>query len=208
VHPLVEASESSDAKSAVEAYEELHLVFHRSRVGLLHGKMRAEEKDHIMHAFASGEIDVLVTTSVAEVGVNVPNATIIMIEGANRFGLSQLHQFRGRVGRGRYPGECYLFPDKVTPESVQRLRALEETTDGFVLAEMDWQMRGAGDLLSVRQSGSNTLQLQDQVNPELVELAQREAQTLYLVDPDLTLDEHHHLRQYVQLQRDRRSDVS
>jgi len=208
VHPLVEASESSDAKSAVEAYEELHLVFHRSRVGLLHGKMRAEEKDHVMHAFASGEIDVLVTTSVAEVGVNVPNATIIMIEGANRFGLSQLHQFRGRVGRGRYPGECYLFPDKVTPESVQRLRALEETTDGFVLAEMDWQMRGAGDLLSVRQSGSNTLQLQDQVNPELVELAQREAQTLYLVDPDLTLDEHHHLRQYVQLQRDRRSDVS
>ncbi|MFZ4827138.1 MAG: ATP-dependent DNA helicase RecG [Phototrophicaceae bacterium] len=208
VHPLVEASESVDAKSAVEAYEELHLVFHRSRVGLLHGKMRADEKDHIMHAFASGAIDVLVTTSVAEVGVNVPNATIIMIEGANRFGLSQLHQFRGRVGRGRYPGECYLFPDKVTPESVQRLRALEETTDGFVLAEMDWQMRGAGDLLSVRQSGSNTLQLQDQVNHELVELAQREAQTLYIVDPDLMLEEHHHLRQYVQLQRDRRSDVS
>ncbi len=211
VHPLVEASEAealAETRSAVEAYEELKTVFHQYRVGLLHGKMKPEEKEDNMRAFAEHEFDVLVTTSVAEVGVNIPNASVIMIEGANRFGLSQLHQFRGRVGRGKHPGYCLLIPDKLTVESEQRLAAMVETSDGFKLAEMDWEMRGAGDLLSVRQSGSNRLQLEEQMNPDLVDLASREARTIYAEDPDLALPEHALLRQRVQQLQDRRSDVS
>ena len=211
VHPLVEASESealAETRSAVEAFEELKTVFHEYRVGLLHGKMKPDEKDANMRAFADHEFDVLVTTSVAEVGVNIPNASVMMIEGANRFGLSQLHQFRGRVGRGQHPGYCLLIPDRMTPEAEQRLAAMVETTDGFRLAEMDWEMRGAGDLLSVRQSGANRLQLEEQMNPDLVNLASQEARTLYAEDPDLALPEHALLRQRVEQLQDRRSDVS
>jgi len=205
----VEASEKvEEARSAVEAYDELKDVFHKYNVGLLHGKMKPDEKDEVMHAFAGGYYDILVTTSVAEVGVNIPNASVMMIEGANRFGLAQLHQFRGRVGRGEHPGYCLLIPDKYTEDSAQRLAAMEETTDGFKLAELDWQLRGAGDLLSVQQSGVNQMQLQEEMNPELVELAGREARTLYAEDPDLTLPEHRLLRQRVEQLQDRRSDVS
>ncbi|MEM6526863.1 MAG: ATP-dependent DNA helicase RecG [Chloroflexota bacterium] len=211
VHPLVEASESemlADVRNAVDAYEELQTVFYEYRVGLLHGKMKPDEKDENMRAFAAHEFDVLVTTSVAEVGVNVPNASVIMIEGANRFGLSQLHQFRGRVGRGKHPGYCLLIPDKLTEEAELRLDAMVQTTDGFVLAEMDWELRGAGDLLAVRQSGGNKLQLQEKMNPELVDLASQEARTIYAEDPDLSLDEHRLLRQRVEQLIDARSDVS
>ncbi len=211
VHPLVEASESealADTRSAVEAYDELKTVFHRYRVGLLHGKMKPDEKEENMRAFAEHKFDVLVTTSVAEVGVNIPNASVIMIEGANRFGLAQLHQFRGRVGRGKYPGYCLLIPDKITIEAEQRLGILQETNDGFVLAEKDWEMRGAGDLLSIRQSGGNKLQLEEKMNPELVELASREAQTIYAEDPDLDMAQHRLLRQRVEQLLDARSDVS
>ena len=211
VHPLVEASDSevlANTRSAVEAYDELKTVFHQYNVGLLHGQMKPDEKDENMHAFASGEYDVLVTTSVAEVGVNVPNASVMMIEGANRFGLSQLHQFRGRVGRGKHPGYCLLVPDKSTEEADERLNAMVETTDGFKLAEMDWQMRGAGDLLSLRQSGANRLQETAELNPELVELAAQEARTIYAEDPDLSQPQHRLLNQRVEQILDRRSDVS
>ena len=211
VHPLVEASDSellANTRSAVEAYDELKTVFHQYTVGLLHGQMKPDEKDENMHAFAAGEYDVLVTTSVAEVGVNVPNASVMMIEGANRFGLSQLHQFRGRVGRGKHPGYCLLIPDKFTEESEERLNAMVETTDGFKLAELDWQMRGAGDLLSLRQSGINRTQLAAQMNPELVELAAQEARTIYAEDPDLSQPQHRLLSQRVEQILDRRSDVS
>lgn len=190
IHPLVEPSETVDARSAVQAYEELQTVFHRYRVCLLHGRMRPDEKDAIMHAFANHEYDVMVTTSVAEVGVNIPNASIIVIEGANRFGLAQLHQFRGRVGRGEHQSFCMLIPDNDTPESRQRLEAMEATDDGFKLAEMDWQMRGAGELLGTRQSGNLIFQLSDFVTPDLVTLAQREARTIYEDDPHLTHPEH------------------
>ena len=211
VHPLVEASESevlADTRSAVEAFEELQTVFYDYRVGLLHGKMKPDEKDENMRAFAEGSFDVLVTTSVAEVGVDVPNASVMMIEGANRFGLSQLHQFRGRVGRGKHPGYCLLVPDRETEESEARLEAMVETTDGFRLAEMDWEMRGAGDLLSLRQSGANRLQTEMQMNPELVALAAQEARTIYAEDPDLVQPEHRLLNQRVEQVMDRRSDVS
>ncbi|MCO6444337.1 MAG: ATP-dependent DNA helicase RecG [Anaerolineae bacterium] len=208
VHPLVEASETIEAASAVEEYERLSQVFYRYRVGLLHGKMRPAEKDDIMGAFSHGEIDVLVTTSVAEVGVDVPNANVIIIEGANRFGLAQLHQFRGRVGRGQHKSTCFLVPDADTPESEARLKALTETTDGFKLAEIDWQQRGAGDLIGTRQSGRSKLQLLHAMVPHLVDMAQREARTLFEEDPYLTLPEHRLLAERVAMLYDPEIDVS
>ncbi len=244
VHPLVEASETIEAEAALDAFERLKDVFHRYNVGLLHGRMKPAEKDEAMYAFGEGYYDILVTTSVAEVGVNVPNASVMMIEGANRFGLSQLHQFRGRVGRGQHPGYCLLIPDKkfndaevqmLTSEgilnptddtdvdealaklealtghidvSLQRLAAMELTSDGFKLAEIDWRLRGAGDLLGVSQSGGNKLQLMETMDPEMVSLSQREAKTIYADDLWLEAEEHALLRQRVQQIIDARSDVS
>lgn len=190
IHPLVEASERIEARSAVEAFEELQQVFHRYRVCLLHGRMSPAEKDEIMGAFARHEYDVMVTTSVAEVGVDIPNASVIMIEGANRFGLAQLHQFRGRVGRGQHQSFCLLIPDSDSDEALQRLEILQSTDDGFELAEADWRLRGAGDLLGTRQSGAQFLQLMNTMDPELVELAQREARTVFAEDPLLQSDEY------------------
>ncbi|MCU0480596.1 MAG: ATP-dependent DNA helicase RecG [Anaerolineae bacterium] len=208
VHPLVEASDKIEARSAQEAYDELIKVFHRNRVCLLHGRMKPSEKDDIMGAFARHEYDIMVTTSVAEVGVDIPNASIIAIEGANRFGLAQLHQFRGRVGRGGYASYCLLIPDADTPEATERLNAMVSTTNGFELAEIDWRLRGAGDLIGTRQSGSNTLQLMEFMKPELVELAQREARTIYEEDPYLTRLEHQLLKQRVDMLYNENMDVS
>jgi len=209
VHPLVEASEKVAARAAVDAYEELTQVFYKYRVCLLHGRMRPEEKDDIMSAFARHEYDVMVTTSVAEVGVDVPNASVIVIEGANRFGLAQLHQFRGRVGRGAHQSFCLLIPDNLTPEATERLHALEKTEDGFQLAEMDWKLRGAGDLLGTRQSGTRVLQLAEEITPDLVALAQKEARTIYLEDPYLTQEQNQLLAERVKLQQVREGgDVS
>jgi len=228
VHPLVEESETIDTASAVEAFERLSKVFFRYRVCLLHGRMSPLEKDTIMAKFANHEYDVMVTTSVAEVGVDVPNASVIVIDGANRFGLAQLHQFRGRVGRGSHQSYCFLLPDRDSdvslnkikahrrgevPEaelSVQekRLSAMEETNDGFRLAEMDWRLRGAGDLLGTRQSGRSSLHMVELMSPELVELAQREARTLYEEDPDLELPEHQLLAERISILYDDSGDVS
>lgn len=220
IHPLVEASEiNTETRSAVEAFEELKHVFFRYKVCLLHGRMSPREKDDIMAAFSRHEYDVMVTTSVAEVGVDVPNASVIVIEGANRFGLAQLHQFRGRVGRGEYESYCLLMaeadifqPDDLTEGAnrdrewtpvQQRLLVMEDTDDGFKLAEMDWKLRGAGDLLGARQSGSSQLQLTEMMMPDLVSLAQREARTIYESDPSLSDQQHHLLRMMVeQLQAD------
>jgi ATP-dependent DNA helicase RecG len=215
VHPLVEQSEKIEARSALEAYEELSKVFYKFRVGLLHGRMKPSEKDEVMTAFGRRDYDVLVTTSVAEVGVDVPNASVIVIEGANRFGLAQLHQFRGRVGRGSHLSYCLLIPDNNSAEAVKRLQALEEISDGFRLAEMDWKLRGSGDLLGTQQSGERVARgframnrLSEFVTPELVALAQREARTIYEEDPDLSLEQHRLLAQRVQMLQDERSDVS
>jgi ATP-dependent DNA helicase RecG len=210
VHPLVETSDKIEARSAVEAYEDLQQVFYKYRVCLLHGRMSPTEKDEIMAAFANHEYDVMVTTSVAEVGVDVPNASVMMIEGANRFGLAQLHQFRGRVGRGQHKSTCLLIPDTLNDESEARLKAMEETDDGFKLAEMDWQMRGAGDLLGTRQSGSFIVKLAEFMTPELVSLAQSEARTIYEEDPDLQLEEHQLLAEMLQIRAEsvNTSDVS
>ncbi|MBA3872846.1 MAG: ATP-dependent DNA helicase RecG [Anaerolineae bacterium] len=208
VHPLVEASEKIEAPAAVEAYERLTQVFYKFKVGLLHGRMRPAEKDEAMEAFANGTYDVLVTTSVAEVGVNVPNASVMVIEGANRFGLSQLHQFRGRVGRGEHASYCLLLADTNSEEAKMRLQAMEDTNDGFKLAEMDWRLRGAGDLIGTRQSGGNKMQLAEQMTPQLVEMAQREARTIYEEDPNFVQEEHRLLAQRVVMLHNERSDVS
>ncbi|MBK9750715.1 MAG: ATP-dependent DNA helicase RecG [Chloroflexi bacterium] len=208
VYPLVEASESIDAGAAVEAFEDLKRVFFHHKVGLLHGKMKAEDKDRIMAEFREHQFDVMVTTSVAEVGVDIPNASVMLIEGANRFGLAQLHQFRGRVGRGGFESFCLLLCDTTLQDARDRLHALELTNDGFKLAEIDMQLRGAGDLINTRQSGKSMLQLVEDMRPELVELAQREARTLFEDDPTLEKDEHRLLAERIRMLQDERSDIS
>jgi len=211
IYPLVEASEMiTEARAAVDEFEQLKQVFHRYRVGLLHGRMKPAEKDQIMADFRDHGFDVMVTTSVAEVGVDIPNASIIMIEGANRFGLSQLHQFRGRVGRGGFASHCLLLSDNSDPESLKRLQILRDNADGFKLAEEDFRQRGAGDLIGTQQSGhgGTTLQLVELMSPALVELAQREARTIYADDPDLAHEEHRLLSARVEMLKDARSDVS
>ena len=228
VHPLVDESETMDTASATVAFEKLQKVFFRFRVCLLHGRMSPAEKDQLMSEFGAGEHDVMVTTSVAEVGVDVPNASVIVIDGANRFGLAQLHQFRGRVGRGEHQSYCFLIPDKSSsinmdrihdaldgeaPQSQlaiaeRRLVALAQSNDGFELAELDWQLRGGGDLLGWRQSGSNVLQSLQQISPNLVQLAQREARTIYEEDPEFQLPEHQLLGNRINSLYSQTGDVS
>jgi len=210
IYPLVEASEKiADLGAAVDDYERLkNQVFPKQRVGLLHGRMTPAEKDEVMSAFAAGEIDILASTSVVEVGIDIPNASVMLIENSERFGLSQLHQFRGRVGRGPHKSYCLLVAGTTTNETNERLMAMEETTDGFKLAEIDWKLRGPGDLLGVRQSGLAQFSLAELMNPRLVELAQREARTVYAEDPALSQTEHALLAQRIQALLDRRADVS
>jgi len=155
VYPLVEESEKMDLKAATESYEQLRSeVFPELRLGLIHGKLPAAEKESVMEAFRSGQIDILVGTTVIEVGVDVPNATIMVIEHAERFGISQLHQLRGRVGRGEHSSSCFLVCSKLTGDAKERLQAVESTNDGFRLSEIDLKIRGAGNLLGREQSGT------------------------------------------------------
>ena len=154
VCPLVEESEKLDLQAAEELYLELKEYFYKAyEVGLVHGRMKSSEKDEVMNAFHRGEISLLVSTTVIEVGVNVPNATIMCIEGAERFGLSQLHQLRGRVGRGSHQSYCILVSDSKNDVSQERLKLMEQTQDGFELAEQDLLLRGSGQLFGLAQSG-------------------------------------------------------
>jgi ATP-dependent DNA helicase RecG len=194
VFPLIEESEKIEAKAAVEEQRRLQeKVFPTRKVGLLHGRMRPDEKDEVMEMFRAGALHVLVSTSVVEVGVDVPNATVMMIEGANRFGLAQLHQFRGRVGRSQYPSYCLLLPDTEDEASNERLKAMEATTDGFRLAELDLEQRGPGDFLGTRQSGFAELRMARLTDVRLIEKARREAQRLFESDPGLAAPEHQDL---------------
>src|SRR5688572_12273713 len=178
IYPLVEESAKVDLKAATEMADHLSQeVFQAYRVGLLHGKMKQDAKDRVMSAFARGELDVLVATTVVEVGVDVANASMMLIEHAERFGLSQLHQLRGRVGRGAHQSYCVLlYQAPLTDQSRARLTALTETTDGFEIAERDLQQRGPGDFFGTRQSGLPTLRVGDLLRDhQLMELARREA---------------------------------
>lgn len=198
IYPLVEESPTSDAGAATEEYVRLkEVIFPDLRVGLLHGRMKGEEKDKTMRAFSAGEIDVLVATSVVEVGIDVPNATVILVEGAERFGLAQLHQFRGRVGRGEHPSYCILLSDATEGESVKRLQALESNADGFALAQIDLELRGPGDFFGIRQSGLPPLQAATLSDVRTLEEARSAAQKLFAVDPGLARPEHHLLSSQV-----------
>jgi ATP-dependent DNA helicase RecG len=209
VYPLVEESDKLDATAAIEAYEDLTTTsLANYRVGLLHGRLSPREKDEIMEAFSAHELDVLISTTVIEVGIDVPNASVMYIDGADRFGLAQLHQLRGRVGRGQHKSYCLLVTDSKKQEAVERLKKLETVTDGFALAELDWSTRGPGELLGKRQSGFTGLQMTTQMRPHLVELAQQEARAIYAEDPYFESDKHTLLAQRLaQLHQDR-TDIS
>jgi ATP-dependent DNA helicase RecG len=194
--PLVEESEILEAKAATTEYERLSReVFPDLKLGLLHGQMPSDEKEEVMRNFRAGELDILVSTSVVEVGIDVPRASVMMVEGAEHFGLSQLHQFRGRVGRDKEQGYCLLIPEKLSPESRERLRLMEKVHDGFALAEKDLEMRGPGEFFGTQQSGLPDLKLAKLTDLRSLELARREAITLFQSDPNLKKAEHQPLRQ-------------
>jgi ATP-dependent DNA helicase RecG len=189
--PLVEDSPHLEARAATEEYARLQQHdLAGLRLGLLHGRLRSDEKEAVMTRFRDGEIDVLVATAVVEVGVDVPNATLMVIEGAERFGLAQLHQFRGRVGRGEHAATCVLITEAASPESVERLQVVVESTDGLALAEADLRLRGPGDYYGLRQSGLPDLQVATLGDVELIERARRAAERVLSRDPDLALPEH------------------
>ena len=189
--PLVEASDQSESKAATEEHARLQAeVFPQLRLGLLHGRMKGEEKEAAMAAFHRGETDVLVSTSVVEVGIDVPNATVMLVEGANRFGLAQLHQFRGRVGRGAHESACILVADSATPEAEERLGAMTETNDGFVLAQKDLELRGPGEFFGTRQSGLPDLKMADVMDLATLQQAREEAGLVFGEDPGLEAPEH------------------
>jgi ATP-dependent DNA helicase RecG len=196
--PLVEESEALEAKSAIKEFERLKRgVFPDLRLGLAHGQLRPAEKDRVMRGYRDGEIDALVATAVVEVGVDVPNATVMLIEDAERFGLSQLHQFRGRVGRGALQSYCYLLSESGSMVASERLGIVERTTDGFKLAEEDLRLRGPGDFFGTRQSGLPELKVATMADTQLLVEARVEAEELWKSDPYLRALEHAALRERV-----------
>ena len=186
VYPLIESDESSEVKAVINDHELLQKeIFPGLQIGLLHGRLSPEEKDKIMMAFHDKEYSILVSTTVIEVGVDVPNATVMMIEGANRFGLAQLHQLRGRVGRSHEQSICLLIPDNEDSLENERLSVMIETNDGFLLAEKDLQQRGPGDFIGYRQSGFADLKMAKITDIRLIEKARTAAEMLFSDDPQL-----------------------
>jgi ATP-dependent DNA helicase RecG len=184
--PLVDESEAVDLAAAAERHEQLQAEF-GARVGLVHGRMKGSERDKVMEAFATGSVDLLVATTVVEVGVDVPAATVMVIEHTERFGLAQLHQLRGRIGRGDQPSACLLLYTPPLSETAKaRLTILRESEDGFRIAEEDLRLRGAGEVLGTRQSGLPSLRLADlAAHAELLEAAREDARLVLTRDPDL-----------------------
>jgi ATP-dependent DNA helicase RecG len=191
VCPLVDESETIESKAATEEYQRLSEdVFPDLSLGLLHGRMPSKEKEKVMRQFRDGELDILVSTPVVEVGIDVANATVMMIDGADRFGLAQLHQFRGRVGRGKHKSYCILMSDSASETAKERLSALARIHDGFQLAEVDLELRGPGDFFGTRQSGLPSLKMAHITDRELLELARNEATRLMEEDPELRAPDH------------------
>jgi ATP-dependent DNA helicase RecG len=180
--PLIEESETLVARSATAEFERLRRdVFPDLKMGLVHGRLK--QKDEVMSAFVAGEVQVLVATAVVEVGVDVPNATVMMIEGADRFGLAQLHQFRGRVGRGADQSHCLLLTEETSEPAINRLNLMTSIRDGFKLAEEDMRIRGMGELMGQRQHGMSDLAMQALQQPELLNEVRQEAESLLQADP-------------------------
>jgi ATP-dependent DNA helicase RecG len=197
VCPLVDDKGSVEAKAATAEFERLQQEeLAGLRVGLLHGQLPSKVKEAVMEEFRAGALDVLVATTVIEVGVDVPNATVMIVEDADRFGLSQLHQLRGRVGRGAAESWCFLFADPTTPDGEERMDAMAKSTDGFLLAEKDLEIRGAGEVFGERQSGFSDLKLGRIPRDEPVVIEARAvAETILDGDPDLA--QHVQLREEV-----------
>ena len=189
--PLIEESATLEAKAAVAEHQRLSSdVFPTLRLGLLHGRMKGAEKEDVMHDFKDGKLDILVSTSVVEVGIDVSNATVMLVEAADRFGLAQLHQFRGRVGRGEHQSYCMLLSENPSEYGQERLKAIEEINDGFALAEKDLELRGPGEFFGTRQSGLPDLKMAKLSDTRLLETARREAKAIFQKDPGLINPEH------------------
>ncbi|MCQ2452925.1 MAG: ATP-dependent DNA helicase RecG, partial [Oscillospiraceae bacterium] len=191
--PMVEDKEEDAGLQSAEAKAEklARQVFPDLRIGLLHGKMKPKEKNSVMQAFAAGELDILVATTVVEVGVDVPNANLIIIENADRFGLSQLHQLRGRVGRGRHASYCVLFDNGGNDVSAERLKVMTQTNNGFTIAETDLKLRGPGDFLGSRQHGLPEMKIASLADDmDLLYAASEAAELLLRADPKLTMENH------------------
>lgn len=198
IFPLVEESERIEARAATAEHERLQRQFPDLRLALVHGRLSPREKHEVMSRFRDGHADVLVATAVVEVGIDVPNASTILIEGADRFGLAQLHQFRGRVGRGPYASYCLLLTETDAEPTLARLRALERTSDGFVLAEEDLRMRGPGEFFGTRQSGVPDLKVARLSDVHVLETARRQAELILGRDQTLSLPTHARLRAQVE----------
>lgn len=196
VYPRIYESASSEVLAATEMYERFkNEQFKELKVGLIHGDIPADEKDKIMSAFKKGKIDILVSTVVIEVGIDVPNASVMVIENAERFGLAQLHQLRGRIGRGKHDSYCILLSDPRTEDAKKRLKALTETVDGFAIAEEDLELRGPGEFFGTHQHGLPEIRFGNIVaDMEIMEQARREAFELVRMDPNLSAAEHKTLR--------------
>ena len=204
VYPLIEESEKLEAKAAAVEYERWRERLHPYKCELLHGRIPPAEKQQIMERFRRGETKVLVSTTVIEVGVDVPNATVILIENAERFGLAQLHQLRGRIGRGEHKSYCVLLSSDPSSEAAAKLAVLEKTSDGFEVAEADWELRGPGDLLGTAQSGLPALKIGDlRKDAQLMKRARTTAMSIFELDPRLEWPENQRFRQLIVEQQGR-----
>jgi len=199
VYPLIEESSTLDYKDLMDGYESISRAFPKIPLSILHGRMKAKDKDFEMDRFVRGETKIMVATTVIEVGVNVPNASVMVIENAERFGLSQLHQLRGRVGRGADQSYCILMTgSKISKEARERIGCMVATTDGFEIAEKDLELRGPGDLMGTQQSGLLELKVADlTTDGELLKKARAMAEIIVSDDPELTLATHSRMARHL-----------
>ena len=192
-----------DLKHLQDGYESISRAFPEVPVSIVHGKMKSKDKEYEMQRFVKGETRIMVATTVIEVGVNVPNATVMIIENAERFGLAQLHQLRGRVGRGADQSYCILMTDvKISKEGRTRLQTMDRTNNGFEIADVDLKLRGPGDLMGTQQSGVLDLMIADLgKDGKLLQVAREKASTILDADPDLSFAEHENIRKQVAKQK-------
>jgi ATP-dependent DNA helicase RecG len=200
IYPLIEESDHFNLKDLMDGYESIARAFPGYPLSIVHGRMRADDKEYEMQRFAKNETKIMVATTVIEVGINVPNASVMVIENAEKFGLSQLHQLRGRVGRGADQSYCILMTEhKISTEARKRIEVMVRTNNGFEIAEVDLELRGAGDLAGTQQSGTINLKIADLIQDQaILLLAREEASQLVENDPGFSLPGHQPIKKYLQ----------